>query len=107
MQIALAALALAATPPQAVLSPPATPSACRAEEGYAAAFEGRRTFLLKPDQMVPIKAARDHDPVVRAAYTALIVRADAALRRRPGSVMDKTTLPPSGDRHDYISIAPY
>ena len=80
---------------------------CRGVDGYALAFGGRRTFFLKPDQLIAIKAARDTDPVVKAAYTALIARADAALLRKPGSVMDKTTVPLSGDRHDYISIAPY
>jgi hypothetical protein len=76
-------------------------------DGYAGAFGGRRTFFLKPDQLIPIKAARDTDPAVKAAYTALIARADAALARKPGSVMDKTTIPLSNDRHDYLSIAPY
>lgn len=80
---------------------------CRGVDGYAQAFGGRRTFFLKPDQLIAIKAARDTDPVVKAAYAALIARADAALRRKPGSVMDKTTVPLSGDRHDYMSIAPY
>jgi hypothetical protein len=80
---------------------------CRGVEGYAAAFEGRRTFFLKPDQMTAIKAALASDPAVAAAYAELIRRADAALGRKPGSVMDKTTTPPSGDRHDYMSIAPY
>jgi hypothetical protein len=81
--------------------------ACHGVDGYAPAFGGRRTFFLKPDQLVPIKAARDSDPAVKAAYATLIAHADAALARKPGSVMDKTTIPLSGDRHDYLSIAPY
>ncbi|WCM26354.1 alginate lyase family protein [Sphingomonas sp. QA11] len=89
------------------LRPPATPSRCAAEEGYAPAFDGRRTFYLKPDQLNRIKAVRDSDPAVARAYAVLIERAEAALRHKPGSVMDKTTLPLSGDRHDYLSIAPY
>jgi hypothetical protein len=107
---ALAVFAAAGTPSAAAnfsLRPPATPSVCRAEEGYAAAFGGRRTFYLKPDQLEAIKAVRDSDPAVAKAYAALIERADAALKRKPGSVMDKTTIPLSGDRHDYLSIAPY
>lgn len=37
----------------------------------------------------------------------LIKAADAALQRPPISVTDKTTLPPSGDPHDYWHPAPY
>lgn len=107
---ALAVFAAAGVPSAAAdfsLRAPVQPSACRGEEGYAAAFGGRRTFYLKPDQLEAITAARDSDPVVAKAYAALIERANAALKRKPGSVMDKTTIPLSGDRHDYLSIAPY
>ncbi len=85
----------------------ARPSTCQGADGHAAAFGGRRTFLLDPADLLAIKAARDSDPVVRAAYAELIARADAALLRKPGSVMDKTTIPLSDDRHDYLSLAPY
>jgi hypothetical protein len=33
--------------------------------------------------------------------------ADKALKATTGSVMDKTRMPPSGDKHDYLSLAPY
>ena len=33
--------------------------------------------------------------------------ADAALKTLPLSVVEKTKTPPSGDKHDYMSIAPY
>jgi hypothetical protein len=46
-----------------------------------------------------------------SASTQLVERlrqeAEAALGRGPYSVTDKTTLPPSGDRHDYWHPAPY
>ena len=86
---------------------PASQPACRGVEGYGAAFGGRRTFFLKPDQLTAIRASLATDPAVKSAYAELIRRADAALGRKPGSVMDKTTMPLSGDRHDYLSIAPY
>ena len=85
--------------------PPAT--TCRAENGHAAAFGGRRTFLLQPHHLTVIKADLATDPLIRTAYTELLKRADAALARKPGSVMDKTTIPLSDDRRDYISLAPY
>jgi hypothetical protein len=98
--------ALSATPLDLPLLP-ADRQICRGVEGYAAAFGGRRTFLLKPGELTVIKKAIATDVTVRAAYAELIARAGAALGRRAGSVMDKTTTPPSGDRHDYMSIAPY
>lgn len=98
--------AAAAFSPTPQSSQPSRP-ACNGVEGYAAAFGGRRTFFLKPDQLIAIKAVRETDPVVSAAYRQLLKQADAALLRSPGAVTDKTTLPPSGDRHDYLSIAPY
>lgn len=83
------------------------PSTCKGVEGHAAAFGGRRTFLLDPASLTRAKAVLEQDPAVRAAYAELIRSADAALARKPGSVMDKTTIPLSGDRHDYLSLAPY
>ncbi|GAB4065409.1 alginate lyase family protein [Ancylobacter sonchi] len=38
---------------------------------------------------------------------ALVAAADEALTRGPYSVLDKTTLPPSGNAHDYFHPAPY
>lgn len=40
-------------------------------------------------------------------YKKLLKTADSALKQRALSVMDKTQIPPSGDKHDYISIGPY
>ncbi|QDZ07890.1 alginate lyase family protein [Sphingomonas panacisoli] len=97
--------AAAQTAPLARLS--AGSQTCRGVDGYAAAFGGRRTFFLKPGELTAIKASLATDPTLKAAYAVLIRRADAALTHRPGSVMDKTVLPPSSDRHDYRSIAPY
>lgn len=110
--IAAAMLVLASAAPAAGTVPPLGKLApehqqCRGVDGYAAAFGGRRTFFLKPAQLVAIKASLRSDPQIAAAYADLIRRADAALVHRAGSVMDKSSLPPSGDRHDYMSLAPY
>ncbi len=111
LPIGLAATAAALSGAAAAFSAPmpvvAAGAMCRGADGFSGSFDGRRTFLLHPDQLRSIKAQRDTDPMVTAAYRQLIARADAALARRPGSVMDKTTIPSSGDRHDYLSIAPY
>lgn len=80
---------------------------CNGAEGYSAAFGGRRTFFLAPDVMARLKAAIATDPAVKAAYERLIARAEAAMKRPLYTVTDKRTIPPSGDRHDYLSIGPY
>jgi hypothetical protein len=41
------------------------------------------------------------------AAAALLARADAALATGPWSVMDKQMVPPSGDRHDFMSLGTY
>lgn len=60
---------------------------------------------MAPDVMERLKASAD--PAVAAARTALIARADAAMRHPLYTVVDKRTIPPSGDRHDYLSVGPY
>jgi hypothetical protein len=81
--------------------------ACRGADGYSAAFGGRRTFFLAPDVMERLKAARDTDPTAKAAHAALIAKAEAAMHGPLYTVTDKTVTPPSGDRHDYLSVGPY
>lgn len=41
------------------------------------------------------------------ALERLRADADKALAAAPHSVMEKTRVPPSGDKHDYLSLAPY
>ena len=81
-------------------------SVCDGANGYSAAFDGRRTFLWRPDALRLSKAQVMKDPTL-PAYVKLMRDADDALTRGPWSVTDKTKVPPSGDRHDYMSIAPY
>ena len=47
------------------------------------------------------------DTTLKPAYDALISAADSAMRRGPWTVMQKQKLPPSGDKHDFMSLAPY
>ncbi len=44
---------------------------------------------------------------ISAVLPKLLALANAALTAGPWSVMDKTTTPPSGNKHDYISLARY
>ena len=52
-------------------------------------------------------SVRSKDPALMPAYEALLQDADKLLDYAPVSVMQKAALPPSGDKHDYMSIAPY
>lgn len=53
------------------------------------------------------ESLRRGEPRFRSALAALERDADGALRVAPMSVMDKEVTPPSGDKHDYMSQAPY
>jgi len=48
-----------------------------------------------------------HDPALVPAYRNLISAADRTLSLNPPSVIQKMRLPPSGNKHDYMSMAPY
>jgi len=67
-----------------------------------------RVFLLDAKQLVQERQrARGHpdqpDEVVKAARA----EADKAMKAGPFSVVQKSIMPPSGDKHDYMSWAPY
>jgi hypothetical protein len=67
-----------------------------------------RIFTLDPSDMLIARqriAARDAS--LQPSYNALLASAGAALLRAPYSVTDKNLLPPSADKHDYLSLAPY
>lgn len=48
-----------------------------------------------------------HRPMFAAAYSCLIQEADSLLKAKPYTVMDKERPSPSGDNHDYTSLARY
>ena len=50
---------------------------------------------------------KQHLQAHKAAYTWLLKKCDSLLSFQPVSVMQKAGMPPSGDKHDYMSIAPY
>jgi hypothetical protein len=50
---------------------------------------------------------QNNDKEYAIAFDQLKNNAEKALRFKPVTVMSKTDLPPSGDKHDYMSIAPY
>jgi Alginate lyase len=70
--------------------------------------ETLRIFLADPQTLAASKsmlAAGDRN--LRPALEHLLAEADRELSRRAPSVMDKRQMPPSGDKHDFMSQAPY
>lgn len=72
------------------------------EKGKPVVFALNVQSLEKNKKRVAAK-----DPSIMAAYKMLIKDADKALQFGPVSVMEKKNDPPSGDKHDYMSLAPY
>src|SRR3989304_9863874 len=67
-----------------------------------------RVFALDPRSLADVKTkiasgAREYD----AALAQLTAEAQAALQVGPFSVVNKPVTPPSGDKHDYMSLARY
>ena len=69
--------------------------------------ESPRVFLLNARMLVEIKSAGPEDSHKQAVVGAAVAAADKAMHEGPFSVMQKGVTPPSGDKHDYMSQAPY
>lgn len=67
-----------------------------------------QVFVLDVKTLATNKAAiKANNATVIPAYKQLLKDADKALQFGPVSVMEKKNQPPSGDKHDYMSLAPY
>ncbi|MDR3723383.1 MAG: alginate lyase family protein [Terracidiphilus sp.] len=66
-----------------------------------------QTLLLDGGQLARARENASSDARSKAIVAAAVAAADRAMREGPFSVMQKTATPPSGDRHDYMSQAPY
>ncbi|HEX6557899.1 MAG TPA: alginate lyase family protein, partial [Longimicrobiales bacterium] len=66
------------------------------------------TFTTRPDLLRKSKERIDRgDAALRPALQTLIAEANAALTAGPFTVTAKERIPPSGDKHDYVSYGPY
>ena len=73
-----------------------------------AASEPPRLFILKFTDLIDSKRRIDaNDSTLLPAFTRLKRDADRALESKNLSVTHKELAPPTGDKHDYMSIAPY
>jgi len=67
-----------------------------------------QVFLLDAQQLQRSRrAVREGDARVDAAWTKLKSDAQKTLGAGPFTVLEKGATPPSGDKHDYLSQAPY
>lgn len=76
---------------------------------FASAAPSRpQVYSLHADALADARARlAKGDPALAPALQRLCEEADRALKLKPPSVMDKERTPPSGDKHDYLSQAPY
>jgi hypothetical protein len=70
-----------------------------------AAADAPRVFVWDAAALARAKGRVATD--LKPAFDKLVAEADRALAAKPVSVMDKRLTPASGDKHDYMSIAPY
>src|SRR5213075_454482 len=74
----------------------------------AAGSSSRRVFLLDEKQLETTQQRlRAGDKSLTPALDQLKQDAADAMKQGPWSVMDKDRTTPSGDKHDYMSQAPY
>src|SRR4029078_4643633 len=70
-----------------------------------------RTILLDPSILGTVKEIvkdnNSNNTILKNALFQLISQANIFLTKKPTSVVDKGELPPSGDIHDFFSLAPY
>ena len=65
-------------------------------------------FSVRPSSLTETKARlRRGDEALGKCLKKLVAEAEQTLQEKPPTVMDKTRIPPSGDKHDYMSTAPY
>jgi hypothetical protein len=75
---------------------------------YAPQASAPQVFLLDAKQLEKSRAAvKNGDKVLAPAWSRLEREAQKALGDGPFTIMNKGVTPPSGDKHDYMSQAPY
>lgn len=81
---------------------------CASTKGNGTPPQTPAVFILNGDKLKSNKARiAAKDPALMPAYKKLLADADKALQEGPFSVMEKKHSPPSGNKHDYMSLAPY
>ena len=67
-----------------------------------------KTYSINPDRLNELHILYLNNKLQNSeAFKELISKADDFLNMKPLSVMDKSQIPPGGDKHDYMSMGPY
>ena len=67
-----------------------------------------RVFLLDAESLVATRERLDDgEPSLQKAREQIIAQAEEAMSIEALSVVDDPIVPPSGDKHDYMSVGPY
>ena len=77
------------------------------EQAVRLRFDPKSTTAYSERSLDELRSGSGREGPERVLADKLLKKANAALTRGPYSVVDKTTLPPSGDAHDYWHPAPY
>lgn len=80
--------------------------------GHVTATHGEilpQTIMLDPHWLVKMKQGliRQNDSNLQDFLKKIVIEADSFLSKRPVSVMEKNQTAPSGDKHDFYSLAAY
>jgi hypothetical protein len=68
-----------------------------------------RTFILESSLLANANQAvrNNNNTVLQASLKQLIIQADLYLTKKAASVIEKTRIPASGNKHDYLSLSTY
>ena len=84
------------------------PAFARLKSNKPVASTGLKPIYFRQDDLDAIKQRiKNHEASLMPAFHALLTDADSALDHGLYSVAQKTSLPASGDIHDYYSVGPY
>src|SRR5262249_1751712 len=84
------------------------PALLTAAESTGPVSRRARVFLLDGEHLrATQQRIHEGDKTLAPSLTQLERDAKSALHAGPFSVVEKTNVPPSGDKHDYMSIGPY
>src|SRR5262245_35185795 len=86
----------------------AFPAAIAAAADNTAQNNAATTAFWDGQHMARLRASHpENDPRYKEVLARLKKNAEISVKRGPYSVVDKKQTPPSGDKHDYLSIARY
>ena len=81
---------------------------CKTNKKIVKNTSDKKLSILNLEKLKSVKKAIKNDSdLYKNSYQSLIKKANNALKEGFFSVTDKTQIPVSGDKHDYLSIGPY